>query len=714
MKPEWNEFRQKILEDRYALKNEKGNILEHKIEDIWDRIANFVGSNTEEKKRFRELLEDFKFVPGGRMLAGLGSDSIATFFNCYVLPFATSQDKGKDSREALMETLANVVEITSRGGGVGLNWSVLRPRGSYVSGVKGYSSGPVSWMEAYDGVISQVMQGGSRRGAQMYMLNVWHPSIEEFITVKKDLSKLKTANLSVGITDDFMEAVKEDKMWSLVFPEITSKEYNSEWNGDIQKWQHGIKIYKEVKARRLWQAISSSTHEVGEPGIVFLDRCQKESNTGYFEKTIGVNPCGEMPLGEWGVCNLGSINLVPFVNDKLEIDWNDLADTISTAVRFLDNVIDLDRYINDKIKEKQLSIRRIGLGTMGLADMLILLGIKYGSKESLSFIEELYKFIRDVSYRTSAELAIEKDPAKAFTIEYLNRPFIKRLPQEITKGIEKFGIRNLNILTQAPTGTTSILAGVSSGIEPIYALNYIRTDRTGSHEVEYWLSSKIKDKGQFVSAHEITPEDHIKVQAEIQKYIDSSISKTINAPNSHEVKDVEKVYMLAYELGCKGITYFRDGSRQGVLSVSKEKSSSIKERSNCLIGRTSKIKTPLGSLYLTLNEKNGKPYEVFCQIGKAGSDVSAFTEAIGRLISIALQNETPISEIIDQLSGIGGSSSVGLGKDKVRSVPDAIASGLSEKPKIYVGELCPKCGTGIMINEEGCSRCQNCGFSKCD
>jgi len=472
VKPEWTKFRQKILEDRYALKDEKGNLLERKIEDIWDRISNFVGTNTEEKKAFREILEDFKFVPGGRQLAGLGSGSLSTFFNCYVIPISTLSDKGKDSRESLMETLANIVEITSRGGGVGLNFSILRPRGSYVSGVKGYSSGPVSWMQAYDGVISQVMQGGSRRGAQMYMLDVWHPSIEEFISVKKDLSKLKTANLSVGITDDFVQSVKEDKMWSLVFPEITFEDYNSRWDGNICEWwferDYPVKLYKKIKARKLWKLIAESAHTTGEPGIVFLDKYQRESNTGNFEKIVGVNPCGEQGLPDWGVCNLGSINLVPFVDENLGIDRNKLTLTINHAIRFLDNVIDLDNYINVRIKEKQLSVRRIGLGTMGLADVLILLGIKYGSSESLSFIGELYRFIRDVSYRASIELAIEKGPAKAFTTEYLNRPFIKRLSDEIKKEIEKSGIRNLSLLTQAPTGTTSILAGVSSGIEPIF------------------------------------------------------------------------------------------------------------------------------------------------------------------------------------------------------------------------------------------------------
>ena len=717
MKPEWNEFHQKILEDRYLLKDESGNLLEHKIEDVWDRIAKFVGSNKEERKVFRDLLTDFKFIPGGRMLAGLGSGSTSTFFNCFVIPITTKTNKGNDSRDALMETLANLVEITSRGGGVGLNFSVLRPRGSYVSKVKGFSSGPVSWGQAYNGVIEQVIQGGTRRGALMYMLDVWHPSIEEFITVKKDLLKLKNANLSVGVSDDFMKCVKEDKDWSLVFPDITFKEYDLKWSDDINDWiKKGfpIKVYKKIKARKLWRLISESAHATGEPGLVFVDRYQRESNTRNIEKIIGVNPCGEQGLGPWGVCNLGSINLVPFVSKDKEINWRKLDATIKTAVRFLDNVIDLDNYINEEIKEKQLSIRRIGLGTMGLADVLILLGLKYGSKDSLSFISELYSFIRNVSYNASIDLSCEKGSAVSFNLEeFIDSPFIKKLPEKIKEKIKFRGIRNLSILTQAPTGATSLLSGVSSGIEPIFSFNYTRTDTLGTHKIKHWLVPKVKDEGQFISAHEISPEDHVKVQSEIQKYIDSSISKTINAPNSHKVEEVEKIYMLAYDLGCKGITYFRDGSRQGVLSVLKEKSSLIKKRPTLLTGRTSKIKTPLGNLYLTMNEKDGKPYEVFCQIGKAGSDVSAFTESIGRLISIALQSGVSTSEVINQLTGIGGSNSVGLGKNKVRSVPDAIASVLSEKPTFYLGELCPKCGTGIMVNEEGCSRCQNCGFSKC-
>ena len=1150
-------IRQKVFMDRYSLKDPSGQPLEFYPEQLWARVARGIASveKTEElqaywEKRFYEALTNFQFVPGGRILAGAGSGHQVTFYNCYVIP------SPEDSRQGILDNLKTMTEIMARGGGVGINLSTLRPRGSYIKTVNGTASGPCSWAQLYSVATGDVIQqGGSRRGALMLMLDDDHPDIEEFITVKRTAGKIEHANLSVCISDKFMQAVKDDADWDLV------------WQGEVKK---------TIRARSLWDLICTSAWESAEPGVVFMDRYNKLSNTWYYEDIRCVNPCvtgdtlvstedgytyardlqigmkirtpaglkpieklynnglqriyrvnfsdggylegtadhklkvvrnkkyrwvsvaelaegdkvlvipnetfgarrslpnealeyitkrelnasnyydrklglivgsvlgdgtlrvvqarnshsnqckvafgaheagwydaftnlmagmnihthrtlvekefvggggvavkhasvrlecyklasllvrigmipnikaskktipatfmhmekeflagildglfstdgsvlmkqdnpmlrfhtssyelaqqvrlillqfgihgriyratrdedlvydgrsmygtgekydiiimnegiarfyaeiglshpekaarlkeiaedwhciggtwtasvvsiedtereeevydlyepdtltwvtngycsfdcGEQGLPPWGVCNLGALNLSAFVEDG-KMDWERLADKSKVAMRFLDNVVDANEYFIKENQEAQLSTRRTGLGTMGLADALIKMQIPYGSQESIPVIERIYATIRDAAYDVSADIAAEKGSFPKFDRnKYMQGQFIKRLPKAVQEKISKQGIRNAVLLTQAPTGTTSLLSGVSSGIEPVYDFAMVRRDRTGEHIMYHPLLQAWRDEHPteptpkyFVAANDLTPEEHVRVQASIQFYTDSSISKTVNAPNSHTVEDVQTLYRLAYELGCKGITYMRDGSRVGVLSHIEEKKTEqpaqqgtamemvtsiqqgIKPRPAVVQGYTRQIAAPEGKINVTINSDEQGPLEVFVNVGKAGSDIAALAEALGRLISLNLRILSPLSqtdrikEIADQLRSIGGSRSVGFGMQQVRSLPDAVAralelhlESLEEKhaeqqttnPSIsangkdeangpdnptnnlpsttnplslshlsITGNLCPQCGCNTMVYEEGCKKCYNCGHSEC-
>src|SRR4030042_4421937 len=571
-------MREKVFMDRYSLKDESGNPTEKYPEQMLRRVAAGIAQVEKTKKKrkeftvkFYDILKDFKFVAGGRILSGAGTPYEVTFYNCFVIP------SPHDSRDGILDNLKVMVDIFSRSGGAGVNISSLRPRGARVKKVNGTSSGPVNWAALYSTATHDVIQqGGTRRGALMLVLNDWQPDVVEFIEVKKDLTRINGANLSICISDKFMEAVKEDKNWDLVFPDIDEPDYDKIWDGNLENWialGKNVKVYKTVRAREIWDKICQAAWESAEPGIYFMERANKQSNTGYFEKLICTNPCGEQPLGPWAVCNLGSINLTKFVKDG-KMDYEFLEDTVRKAVRFMDNVIDATGYYYKENEETQLDTRRIGLGTLGLGDALILMGLRYGSDESISVVHKIYKIIRDAVYDASADLAIEKGIFQKFDKEkYLQRPFIKKLPESIRSKIVKNGIRNSVLLTQAPTGSTSLFSDVSSGIEPVFDFTMIRRDRIGEHIIYHPLYKKWQEEhpgenhpDYFVSANELTPEEHVQMQAIIQEYTDSSISKTVNAPNVHTVEDVQRLYNLAYELGCKGITYMRDGSREGVLS----------------------------------------------------------------------------------------------------------------------------------------------------
>jgi ribonucleoside-diphosphate reductase alpha chain len=640
----------------------------------------------------------------------------------------------------------------------------------------------------------------------MLMLNDDHPDIEEFITVKKNLTRINHANLSVCVSDRFMEAVKNDAPWNLV------------WQGEVRK---------TLRARDLWNLICESAWASGEPGLVFIDRYNKESNTWYFEKIISVNPCGEQGLPEWGVCNLGAMNLAAYVRggegDAPGVfDYEALAADTRVAMRFLDNVVDATEYFYPENAAAQLGTRRTGLGTMGLGDALIKLHVPYGSDASLAVIEQIYRTIRDAAYDCAADLAAEKEPFPNFDRErYLQGRFIQRLPEAIQHKIAAHGIRNAVLLTQAPTGTTSLLAGVSSGIEPVYDFAMVRRDRTGEHVLYHPLLQAWKDAHPaagldekprwFVAANDLTPEEHVRVQAMVQRFTDSSISKTVNAPNSHTVEQVQELYLKAYDYGCKGVTYFRDGCREGVLShlappaappaqsaaapaaaetgggqataadevaaeavqlglniadvaAAPEPGHHLKPRPRAAEGITYRMPTPLGTMFTTVTRNgSGQPFEVFMQVGKAGSDTAAVTEALGRLISLILRLPSPLTpaerlqEVVDQLAGIGGGRQLGFGRHRVRSLPDAVAQVLAEflggmevanaaaqagfdpiPPAPEAAEaaeaggapgfaapaangtlrpmkadLCPECGDAALVYQEGCAHCHSCGYSEC-
>src|SRR6266702_3892229 len=760
-------IRQKVFMDRYSLKDPSGQPLEFYPEQLWARVARGIASveETEElrevwEKRFNEALTNFQFVPGGRILAGAGSGHQVTFYNCYVI------SSPEDSRQGILDNLKMMTEIMARGGGVGINLSTLRPRGSYIKTVNGTASGPCSWAQLYSVATGDVIQqGGSRRGALMLMLDDTHPDIEEFITVKRTPGKIEHANLSVCISDKFMQAVKDDADWDLT------------WQGEVKKTIH---------ARDLWDLICTSAWESAEPGMVFIDRYNKESNTWYYEDIRCVNPCGEQGLPAFGVCNLGALNLSAFVHNG-QMDWERLAETSKVAMRFLDNVIDANEYFIEENREAQLGTRRTGLGTMGLADALIKMRVAYGSEASVPVIERIYTTIRDAAYEASTDIAAEKGAFPRFEREkYMQGQFIKRLPKSTQAKIREQGIRNAVLLTQAPTGTTSLLAGVSSGIEPVYDFAMVRRDRTGEHILYHPLLQEWRDKhpneptpDYFVASNDLTPEEHVRVQATIQRYTDSSISKTVNAPNNHTVEQVQTLYRLAYEMGCKGITYYRDGSRDAVLTrVEDEKKAAeqqpgsmmepvmsiqqgVKERPPVVQGYTRQVSAPEGKINVTINSDEHGPLEVFVNVGKAGSDIAALAEALGRLISLNLRILSPLSqtdrakEIADQLRGIGGSRSVGFGMQQVRSLPDAVARALemhleslesqqeADPPNVtnskdasndsgsangahvevaaplslsnlsVTGNLCPKCGCNTMVHEEGCRKCYSCGHSEC-
>lgn len=771
-------IREQVFLDRYSLKDEKGGPVEKTPDKMWRRVARHVASlEKKDKQKFWEekfygIMEDFQFVPGGRILSGAGTGYKVTYYNCFVIP------SPKDSRDGILETLKQMVEIMARGGGVGINLSSLRPRGARVRKVNGFSSGPCNWAELFSVATRDIIQqGGTRRGALMLMLWDWHPDIEEFITVKQDLTKINGANLSVCVSDKFMEAVKSDSDWPLIFPDTNDKEYDTKWKGYIDEWQKmgkRIKVHKVIKARKLWDLICQAAWKSAEPGVVFMERYNKWFNNWYFNKINCVNPCGEEGLPPWGVCNLCSINLSALVKDG-KMDFKRLEEIAKIAVRFQDNVIDADSYVFPQIREvQQNGERRIGLGTMGLGDALIKMKLRYGSPESLPVIEKIYRTIRDAAYESSVEIAKEKGAFPKFDAKrHLKGYFIKKLPKAVRDSMKKFGIRNSVLLQQAPTGSTSLLAGVSSGIEPVYEFSFIRRDRLGEHTLyhplfEEWKKAHPNDPvpPYFVSANDLIPEEHVKVQGIIQEFVDASISKTVNAPNSHTVEDVKKLYTLAYELGCKGITYMREGSRPGVLERISEKKeekkesngehvSEIKPRPMMVHGATYQIDTPVGAAFVTINTNgNNAPLELFINVGKAGSDVTAMAEALGRLASIVLRMQSNIpplertKQIFNQLIGIGGSKSLGFGDKRVRSLPDAVAKVLAmhfgfkiknsqslqphhtpEAPMPAANisvltqqalpvekseyDLCPSCGEAALAYEEGCKKCYSCGYSEC-
>lgn len=772
--------------------------IEKTPEEMWDRLAAAMASvePTPEKQnewteKFRYILEDWRLVPGGRIAAGAGASEELTLFNCYVIP------SPKDSRGGIMETLSEMTEIMARGGGVGTNLSSLRPRRAIVRGVNGSSSGAVSWGGLFSYTTGLIEQGGSRRGALMLMMNDWHPDVVDFITVKQTMGQVTNANLSVCVSNSFMKAVKEDLDWELVFPDTSDPEYDELWDGDLDKWKQAGKAVipnRTVKAREIWHTIIDSAWKSAEPGVVFMEYYNQMSNSWYFNPIICTNPCGEQGLPAWGVCNLSALNLSKFYDEeKHDVAWDELSTVTRYAVRFLDNVIDKTPYHFEQNKENQQNERRVGLGSMGLAELMVKLGIRYGSPESLEFLDKLFGFIARESYFASAEIAGEKGAFPAFETEpYLQSGFMKNMLKvypEVGEAIRQQGMRNVTVITQAPTGSTGTMVGTSTGIEPYFAFNYFRQSRLGFDEqfvpiAQEWMDAHPGQElpDYFITAMDLSAEDHIRAQAAIQRWVDSSISKTANCPNDFTVEETKRLYELAFDLGCKGVTIYRDGSRDvQVLSTDKGDkqedrqadqteagtlaeapaapvtaqaapnngagSNVYKRRPQVLRGATYKVNTPFGMAYITINDLNGIPGEIFLNVGKAGSDVFAMAEALGRVCSLFLRygdHGNKVELLIKHLKGIGGSGAIGFGANRVESIADAVAKALEihqqeaielgvetdpvpiaatiEAPVIGLKEssssstsrdLCPSCGTASLLNVEGCKTCANCGYSRC-
>ncbi len=754
---------------------------------MMDRVARGVAATetgevkqAQWREKFRWLLDDWKFVPGGRILTAAGTDQDLTYYNCYVIP------SPQDSRDGIMTTLKQMTEIMSRGGGVGINLSTLRPRHAYVKGVNGRSSGAVSWGGLYSFVTGLIEQGGSRRGALMLILNDWHPDIFNFINSKRETGKITNANISVGVSDKLMAAIEADDDWELAFPDTRAPDFDELWDGDLDTWRAAgrpVTQYKTIKARELWDAIIESAWASAEPGVWFRERSNKMANSWYFNPQICTNPCGEQPLGAFSVCNLGAINLSKFYDERRhDVAWAELRRTITYATRFLDNVIDTTPYFFEENRDVQLSERRVGLGTMGIAELMLKLGIRYGSDESVAVIDEIYRSIAITAYETSSDLAREKGAFPMFEAEkFLESGFMQAMPKSAREKIRRDGIRNVTLLTQAPTGTTGTMVNTSTGVEPFFSWVYYRKSRLGLHEeqvpiVKEWHEANPDADAlpeHFVTAMDLSPNEHIKVQGAFQRWIDSAISKTCNVPNDYTVEQVSELYKYMYQLGCKGGTIYRDGSRdeQVLMLKGDERAESemddlkgestepattphhVYPRPDILQGRTVKTQTPFGTAYITINHDDQEnPFEVFIAIAKAGTDIQADAESLGRMISLQLRTTAPhnrrdmLKLIIEQLQDIGGARPIGFGPKRVLSLPDAVARVLQleffpeDQPQqlnlpieqaktnadaldaegsttinssISGADMCPACGTITLIRAENCRKCLTCGYSEC-
>jgi ribonucleoside-diphosphate reductase alpha chain len=744
-----NDLAADVLRSKYLSHSEKGPM------HMWDRIAKALASVEKDKEywynRFLELLFDFRFVPGGRVMHGAGREDARrrpTLSNCYVIPIE------EDSLEGIYRCITESAMVYRTGGGVGTDLSILRPEGAAVNATIDHSPGATAFMNLFSESTNTVSQAG-RRGALMLTMRVDHPDIERFITIKNDPRRIKVqhANISVLITHEFMNAV------------INDTEFQLRWNG---------KSYRKVKAKELWFKIIKNAHASAEPGIIFWDTMRDYHNVEYANPLSSTNPCGEQPLAAYTACNLGNINLSKFVDDQGKIDYKELAEVTRVATRFMDNIIDynMENHALEKIRNAVASDRRIGLGITGLADALVMMKIKYDTQEALDETEKMMRTIRDESYRTSVELSREKGPFPLFSWEgYSRSKFVQGLPAEIQESIKAHGIRNSTVITMPPVGTGSIVAQTSSGIEPIFCTSYRR--KVKNHDGETYSEYKVYHpliKQMFgsdedlpphvITAHQIDPYFRVKMQGVIQKYVDSSISSTVNLAENVSVETVADIYMTAYKSGLKGITVYREGSREGILQteefarkqeVSKAARSeekhprSPRQRPQMTVGVTQRMKTGEGYLYVTINEDESGLCEVFTTIGKAGGNAAAQSEAISRLISLGLRSGIEPREIVKQLKGISGPTPVWDGHGgQILSTPDAIGKVIEQyienrdhirtqrgnsapapagtKPaqaahggdKVPQGSsvTCPECGSNVE-HMSGCVVCYNCGWSKC-
>jgi ribonucleoside-diphosphate reductase alpha chain len=788
-----------VLERRYLRRGEDGKPVET-VEGMFRRVAHFIalpdadyGDDVEATEdTFYKLLTELRFLPNSPTFTGAGTP-LGQLAACFVLPI--EDDMGRDSA-GIFQTLRDAALIQQTGGGNGFAFSRLRPKGALVRSSAGEATGPVGFLRVYDQAFGEIAQGGTRRGANMAVLRVDHPDIEEFIACKSTEGSITNFNISVGVTDAFMKAVASDEPFPLVNP------------------QDG-KVWNTVRARDLYNEIVKYAHRNGEPGVLFLDTANRDNPVPQLYELEATNPCGEQFLGPYENCCLGSINLARHINDDGTIDWEQLQRTVEEATRFLDNVVSANAYVPavPELERAALRARRIGLGIMGLGDLMYHQRVRYGSEEGQELAGKVMEFVRYHCMRTSVELARRRGPFTAIKGSIYDPEDLKwRIPQPLVdtgktwgrpevdwEGLvaemKKHGIRNAAQTTVAPTGTIATVSGCEGyGCEPVFALAYIRHVDDKGKDLELNYTSPLFERAlieagldeqaraalveeviqlgscqhlasvpeevrnAFVVASDITPEEHIHMQAAIQAFVDNSISKTCNFPATATVEDVARAYKLAWELGCKGLTVYVTGSREKVVLETKATREAKEEkveqptlwhekkkpRHKVLPGETHRVTTPLGTTYVTINANGSEqPFEVFIHTSKAGSETMAVSEAIGRLISYVLRLSSPVEprdrmrEIVRQLTGIGGGRPLGFGANRVLSLPDGVGQVLQDyldhgvavadrangtpaqavqqplnQPRL-IGDLCPECGEAAVVNEEGCRKCYACGYSEC-
>lgn len=791
-----------VLSKRYLRKDAQGKPAESVAEMFW-RVAYSIAEPETQwghqpltvANEFYALLTSKRFFPNSPTFTGAGTP-LGQLAACFVLPI--EDDMGRHD-DGIFQTLRNAALIQQTGGGNGFSFSRLRPAGALVKSSMGRATGPVGFLRVYDQAFGEIAQGGTRRGANMAVLRVDHPDIRQFITCKVDENAITNFNISVGVTDEFMRAVKQDDDFELIAPD----------SGEVA----GV-----VGARELFNSIVEHAHHNGEPGMLFLDAANRDNPVPHLYDLEATNPCGEQWLGPYENCCLGSVNLAKHLASNGGVDWDGLRETVVTSTRFLDNVVDANAYVPavPELKEAGLRARRIGLGIMGLADMMYHVGVRYGSPEAQEFAAQVMEFVRYHSMRTSIQLANERGPFLAIEGSIYDPDNLQWQPPEplepysheygrptldwsqIVQGIERHGIRNAAQTTIAPTGTIATVAGCEGyGCEPVFALAYVRHVDDAGQDLELTYTSplferaliqagldeatrehvveQVLERGScqdietipehirhtFVVSADINAHEHVQMQAAMQRFVDNSISKTCNFPAEATEQDVADAYQQAWELGCKGLTVYVTGSRQKVVLETKEtaqgkRSDDLdqltiwnedkKPRPTRLKGATYQIDTPLGKAFITINENGGgegQPFEVFITTAKAGSETAAISEAIGRMASYILRiasTVTPrqrMAEMVRQLSGIGGGRPLGFGPNRVLSLPDGVAQAMAQylgdtpearefrweleensEPKqsplpMTIGDLCPECGVGSLVNEEGCRKCYSCGYSEC-
>jgi ribonucleoside-diphosphate reductase alpha chain len=807
-----------VLQKRYLRRGPDGQPIED-IPGMFRRVARVIAQAGEvyhdepasAEESFYGLLTSLRFFPNSPTFTGAGTP-LGQLAACFVLPITDDLGKAPDG---IFQTLRDAALIQQTGGGNGFSFSRLRPKSDSVASSAGVASGPVGFLRVYDTAFGEVAQGGTRRGANMAVLRVDHPDIEEFIACKASEGQIANFNISVGITDAFMAAVEADTDFDLVSPR------------DRQVW-------RSVRARDLFDKIVTHAHHNGEPGALFLDAANRSNPVPHLYELEATNPCGEQWLGPYENCCLGSINLARHITSEGRLDWEKLRISTIVATRFLDNVVDANKYVPavPQLREAALRARRIGLGLMGLGDLMYALGVRYGSEAGLELASQVMEFIRYHCMTTSIELAAERGPFPAIGGSIYDPAALRWQPPSpltpythdwgrpsldwdaVVAGIRTHGIRNAAQTTIAPTGTIGTVAGCEGyGCEPVFALAYTRTVKDGDRDLKLAYTSPLfaealrragldevarqriaeqvsatgscQDVAEvpaairhiFVVSSDITVEEHVRTQAALQAFVDNSISKTVNAPADATVADIAQAYLLAWRLGCKGLTVYVTGSRQEVVLETKgtaeakvqgreqgtERTTAAagavaapppaaatalavaakRPRPSALPGITYRKETPLGTAFVTVNVNgNDQPFEVFMNVGKAGSDVQAVSEALGRLVSLvlrlpsSLEPEDRLKQVVDQLAGIGGGRSLGFGANRVRSLPDAVAQVLREHlngrydgddaPAAVhieqlplpiadraIGDLCPDCGQAAFIATEGCRKCYACGYSEC-